>query len=171
MKQNPYWRVIVAGAMICALVGSGCFGRNKKKSTDSDTVFLDEVGSDIGLTERFEDGELVTDVQFNNVLFVYDSYQIAPTEIARIEAVGDYLRSESGVKLVAEGHCDERGSREYNLVLGEHRALAVRAHLVRLGISGARIQTRSYGEEKPDNPGHTAACWQENRRVEFKLYR
>jgi peptidoglycan-associated lipoprotein len=75
------------------------------------------------------------------------------------------------VRLIAEGHCDERGSREYNLSLGEHRALAVRAYLVGLGVDGARIQTRSYGEEQPLDPGHDESAWRLNRRVEFALFR
>ena len=98
------------------------------------------------------------------VLFAYDSYQ-------KVEAVAKYMKSNADVKLVCEGNCDERGSNEYNMSLGEHRALAVRAYLVGLGIDGARIQTRSFGEEKPLNPGHNEAAWHENRRVEFALFR
>jgi peptidoglycan-associated lipoprotein len=105
------------------------------------------------------------------VLFAYDSYQIAPSEVAKVEKVAEFMRRATDVKLVAEGHCDERGSNEYNMSLGEHRALAVRAHLISLGIDGSRIQTRSFGEEKPLNSGHGESAWRENRRVEFALFR
>ena len=128
-------------------------------------------GSGIPLSERFEDGIRIHDVNFASVQFGYDSFQIAGSQIGRIEAVADYMKQNSGVRLITEGHCDERGSREYNLSLGEHRAHAVRAHLVRLGIDGERIQTRSYGEEKPIDPGHNEKAWWQNRRVEFALYR
>ena len=66
-----------------------------------------------------------------------------------------------------EGHCDERGTQEYNLALGERRALAVRGHLMKLGISGERLLTISYGEESPASAGHSEEAWQQNRRSEF----
>lgn len=168
MEQRQ-WISILMIVCACAVLGSGC--KSFRNRGDRDNLDLEEIDGDIGLNTRFEDGELITDVDFENVMFSYDSYQIEPTMISRIEAVGDYMRSNRDAKLVAEGHCDERGSREYNMALGEHRSLAVRAHLVRLGIDNVRIQTRSYGEERPANPGHTASAWQQNRRVEFKLYR
>lgn len=165
------WGMVVVAACICGALVSGCSSRNGKRGGVDDVLNLDEYDTDVALGERFEDGILITDVQFDNVHFSYDSFQIQPSEIQRIEAVADYMRSNGGAKLVTEGHCDERGSREYNLALGEHRSLAVRAHLVRLGIDGIRIQTRSYGEEQPANPGHEESAWRLNRRVEFKLYR
>ena len=72
--------------------------------------------------------------------------------------------------LVVEGHCDERGSNEYNLSLGENRAQAIRATLVSKGIAADRIQTRSYGEEKPAAIGSGESVWSLNRRGEFSLY-
>lgn len=118
-----------------------------------------------------EAGQPVSDAAFSSVQFAYDSFQIADTEVAKIEQAASYLRQNSGAQAVLEGHADERGSREYNLSLGEHRALAVRAYIVGLGIDGSRIQTKSYGEEKPLDPGHDEKAWWQNRRVEFKLYR
>lgn len=163
--------LVMAGLSILTVVGSGCsFG--KGKNGDGEVLDMEGVsGSGIPLGGRFEEGEPVTDVQFDNVHFAYDSFQIESTEIMKVESVADYMRSQGDVVLVVEGHCDERGSREYNLALGEHRALAVRAHLVRLGIDGDRIQTRSYGEEQPVDPGHNESAWRRNRRAEFKLYR
>ncbi len=71
--------------------------------------------------------------------------------------------------LLVEGHCDERGTNEYNLALGERRALSVRRYLVALGIGSDRLHTLSYGEEKPLDPGHTEESWAKNRRAEFKV--
>lgn len=113
----------------------------------------------------------ITDVSFQTVNFAYDSFKIAPSEIGKIEKVAAYMKSNGSARLVAEGHCDERGSKEYNLSLGENRALSVRAYLIELGIPAAHIQTRSYGEEQPVNPGHNESAWSVNRRVEFALYR
>lgn len=137
----------------------------------SDTINPEELEGNVALQERFEMGTPVTEVSFQEVRFSYDSYQIPETEIPKIERVADYMRANPDVRLVVEGHCDERGSREYNMSLGEHRALAVRAYLVGLGIDSTRIQTRSYGEEKPAVLGHGPDAWRQNRRAEFVLYR
>jgi peptidoglycan-associated lipoprotein len=132
---------------------------------------LDQLEGDYALAGRFEDGNRVRDVIFDNVQFGYDSFQISDSEVAKIRHVADYMRRNSATRLVVEGHCDERGSREYNLSLGEHRALAVRAHLIMLGIDAGRIQTRSYGEEMPLDSRHTPEAYSVNRRAEFALYR
>jgi len=110
-------------------------------------------------------------VEFDSVLFDYDRAQIRPAESGKIEAVADYLRRNSDVGVIVEGHCDERGSNEYNLALGERRALAVRAYLIGLGIDGARVQTKSLGEEQPLDPGHSEEAWRVNRRAEFQMHR
>jgi peptidoglycan-associated lipoprotein len=165
--------VICVGALLC----SGCSRRGRGTGigdvpgVGTDTINPAGVGADAQLSPRFADGERISEVSFQNVQFAYDSFRIEESETARIEAVFDYMQRNANVRLVAEGHCDERGSREYNMSLGEHRALAVRAYLVGLGVSGARIQTRSFGEEKPLDSSHTESAWRLNRRVEFALYR
>jgi peptidoglycan-associated lipoprotein len=106
------------------------------------------------------------------VLFAYDSAQIGLSERPKLEAVAAYLRKTSaGTRVVLEGHCDERGSREYNMALGERRSLAARAYLIGLGVDGSRLITRSYGEERPVDPGHDESSWRLNRRVESIAYR
>lgn len=108
---------------------------------------------------------------FETVYFGLDSSQVAPAERAKVERVADYLRRHRNVSLVIEGHCCERGSAEYNLALGERRALAVRAYLVGLGIEPERVQTVSYGEERPAVLGQGESILRQNRRVEFVLVR
>jgi peptidoglycan-associated lipoprotein len=107
---------------------------------------------------------------FAPVLFGYDSSQVSASERPKIEAVSQHLLQNPSVAVIIEGHCDERGSCEYNLALGERRALAVRSYLTGLGISSDRIQTKSLGEEAPAAPGHDESAWSLNRRGEFVLY-
>ena len=120
---------------------------------------------------RFEDVlQAVQGVNFTPVYYGFDSFVLAPSEVAKVEKVAQHLQQNSGHVLVVEGHCDERGSNEYNLSLGESRALSVRTHLVNLGVSAERIQTRSYGEEKPAVAGAGEEAWHLNRRGEFLLF-
>ncbi len=92
-----------------------------------------------------------------------------PTEARNILANNaKYLKANSGTNVVIEGHCDDRGSDEYNLALGESRALAAKNYLVSLGINGKRLSVISYGEEKPLVQGEGESVWAQNRRAEFK---
>jgi peptidoglycan-associated lipoprotein len=79
------------------------------------------------------------------------------------------MKSTQGAVVQVEGHCDERGSIEYNLALGERRAQSVKNYLTQLGIEASRLSTISYGEEKPAVDGHDEAAWEKNRRAEFTL--
>jgi len=104
--------------------------------------------------------------QFPAVLFDFDSARIRPSEDSKLEAVAAYLKANPG-KLVIEGHCDERGTAEYNRALGERRALAARDALVKLGVDAGRMSTISYGKDRPADPGHDETAWAKNRRCEF----
>jgi peptidoglycan-associated lipoprotein len=101
--------------------------------------------------------------------FHFDSSAVRKDEQVHVEAAVASLRMDPNVKVRLEGHCDERGTEEYNRSLGERRALAVREAMVKLGIDPARILTLSYGEDRPVDPGHDEAAWKKNRRVEFIL--
>lgn len=101
------------------------------------------------------------------VYFAYDSSDINPEGLAVIDAFGKYLAANSGAKLRLEGHADERGSREYNVALGERRAVAVQSALVARGAGPGQLSVISYGEERPVDPGHTEEAWAKNRRVEI----
>ena len=108
--------------------------------------------------------------RFPPVYFAYDSSTIADAERATIERVATHMRAHPGYQLGVEGHCDERGSAEYNLALGERRGLAVRAYLIELGVAAERIQSLSYGEEQPAQAGHSEDAWRLNRRAEFLVF-
>ncbi len=141
-------------------------------SVDSDPFGdLGGAGLDMPMDARTPLGVPVSDQEFDSVRFGYDKYRIDGAEQAKIDAVGQYMSQNRDVICVTEGHCDERGSREYNFSLGELRALAVRNYLISYGIAPDRIQTRSYGEEMPVAMGHSESDWSQNRRVDFALYR
>jgi peptidoglycan-associated lipoprotein len=103
------------------------------------------------------------------VFFDYDSYDIRPDAQTTIQADANFLNQHPELKVVVGGYCDERGSTEYNLALGENRANAAKQALVTAGISPDRLRTVSYGKEKQFCTDHTEACWQQNRRAQFTL--
>ena len=111
-----------------------------------------------------------TDVDFAPVYFAFDASALPSGEMAKIEAVAAHLQAKPGRVVIVEGNCDERGSNEYNLSLGDLRATSIRAYLESLGIAPNRIQTKSYGEEKPAVVGHDESAWAKNRRGEFAVF-
>lgn len=162
-----------------AVMATGC--RTHKAKTN-DTGLIGD-GTDIG---TYAPGDIPMDgsVRFdtlnrvNNaetaaimpVYFDYDAYVIPAGEVAKISSAADFLRANPAIVLVVEGNCDERGTAEYNMSLGEYRAQSVREQLVTLGIDAQRIQTSSYGEERPADPQHNEGAWAKNRRAEFAFY-
>ena len=103
------------------------------------------------------------------IYFDFDRSELKPEARAVLTKKADWLRSNPKYKVRIEGHCDERGSTEYNLALGERRANAAWKFLNALGVSGERMSVISYGEERPDDPGHSEQAWSKNRRDEFVL--
>jgi peptidoglycan-associated lipoprotein len=104
-----------------------------------------------------------------DVFFDFDKYNIRPDQRGSLEANATWLRANPGVRVTVEGHCDERGTRQYNLALGERRASSTKDYLVNLGIEASRIETISYGEDRPFDPGHDEAAWAKNRRGHFVI--
>jgi peptidoglycan-associated lipoprotein len=103
------------------------------------------------------------------VFFDLDSDALGGTSRATLDANAKLLRDNPTAQVTIEGHCDERGTVEYNLALGERRAQAARDYLVNAGIDAARIQVISYGKERPFDTGHTESAWAQNRRAHFVL--
>jgi peptidoglycan-associated lipoprotein len=101
------------------------------------------------------------------VYFDFDMAVIRPDQIGTIEDNGKLAANYSGDFVTLQGNCDERGSREYNLALGQRRADAVRQRLVLMGVPETRIETISFGKEKPRALCHNETCWRENRRADF----
>jgi peptidoglycan-associated lipoprotein len=106
-----------------------------------------------------------------DIYFDYDSYSLRADAQQSIAKTAQALAQKPGLSFTVEGHCDSRGSTEYNIVLGDERARAVKDALVAAGVNASRIQTTSFGKEKPFCSEETEACWQQNRRGHFTLRR
>ena len=118
-----------------------------------------------------EQKELDEKKAFENqkIYFDFDKSDLKPEAQTVLKEKADWLRAHPAYSLRIEGNCDERGTNEYNLALGERRASSAKKFLVALGIAESRIATISYGEERPANPAHNEQAWAENRRDEFVL--
>ena len=180
--------------VLIAMLGSGCstlhrwwYGPDKTKtgdrsSLDSGTLPPEPRPGDMGSTlvpgdkpltgEAFDKTRTVDPAAiFAPVHFAYDSFVLPPQEVSKIDDVAKFLAANMDRVVNIDGHCDERGSNEYNLSLGEQRAQSVRKYLLDTGIDASRVQTRSFGKEKPLDPGHNEGAWAKNRRGEFIVYK
>ena len=127
---------------------------------------------------EFEEAEPVVDVltigQINEegilqtIYFDYDESEVRADQRAKLQANAQFLRDNDHFRLVVAGHCDERGTREYNMALGERRASATMQYLVSLGVPASRIDIISYGEENPAATESNEAAWAQNRRAQFQ---
>ncbi len=102
-----------------------------------------------------------------DIYFDYDKYDVRPDQQSSLQGDAQFLQQHSNIHITIEGHCDERGSTEYNLALGASRADAVKNALIQAGVGGDRIKTISYGKEKPFCTESNESCWQQNRRGHF----
>ena len=128
--------------------------------------------------KRFEDslvakkypgieGEVFESYLLKDIRFGFDKYDIRPEDVEILRGNANLLMKHPNVKIQIEGHCDERGTQDYNLALGERRANSVKRHLISLGIADNRISTISYGEERPADPDENEEAWAKNRRAHF----
>ena len=120
-----------------------------------------------GQTPRPSPKEFMAVAALKEVYFDFDKYDIRPEDAKTLDTNATWLKSNADNLVLIEGHCDERGTNEYNLALGERRAKATMNYLVSQGIQANRITIISYGEERPVCTEHTEACWAKNRRASF----
>ena len=124
----------------------------------------DVVATDVeALRKAIEDGLV------RPVFFAYDSAELSAEAKATIEENARWFKQYPEANITVEGHCDERGTEEYNLALGDRRALSVKDYLVGLGVVSSRLESISYGEERPFVSGHTESAWAKNRRAHFVI--
>lgn len=112
---------------------------------------------------------------FETIYFDYDKSKLLVDARRKLRKTADLLRNNLQkkvvLKLLIDGHCDERGTNEYNLALGERRAFSARDYLISLGIPANVLYTKSWGEEKPTDFGHNESAWSQNRRAEFRIHK
>jgi len=106
---------------------------------------------------------------FEDIHFDFDKSFIREDAKPALQKVAETLKKNPGASLLIEGHCDERGTAEYNMALGERRATSSKSYLVSLGVKGGALSTVSFGKEKPVDPGHNEEAWAKNRRAHFVL--
>ncbi len=104
-----------------------------------------------------------------DISFDYDKSNIGPDARVIMKANADILLKNTNFNIIVEGHCDERGTSEYNMALGERRAQEAKKYLINLGVDGARMKTISYGEERPLDSGSNEEAWSKNRRAHFRI--
>jgi peptidoglycan-associated lipoprotein len=121
-------------------------------------------GADGAGAYGYDEASLQARIDSKTVYFEYDSSNIRSEDLPVLDAHASRLAS-SGSRVRIEGHCDERGTREYNLALGESRANTVRRYLMSRGVASSQIEVVSYGEERPADPGHNETAWSRNRRA------
>lgn len=153
MKSN--YVLWVTALLLCV---SGCASKEKRGSGDGSSA---------------QEGEARTllDKRLTPVYFIYDQSDLKVDAKGTLAQHLAYLKENPNVKIQIEGHCDERGTVEYNLALGEKRALSVKDYLVAGGVPTSRFTFISYGEERPAEAGSTEDMWTKNRRAEFVLYK
>jgi peptidoglycan-associated lipoprotein len=137
-----------------------------KKDIVEDQLYTAKKDGDIASeTEKITAEEAIS----RDVLFDYDQYDIRSDARPILDSVAAWMNSHKGTSITIEGHCDDRGTNEYNLALGEKRAKAAREYLSLLGVSSGRISIMTYGEERPVCTQSDEECWQKNRRAHFVL--
>ncbi|MBI4667038.1 MAG: peptidoglycan-associated lipoprotein Pal [Nitrospinae bacterium] len=121
--------------------------------------------------ERLQQGQrdvaYTDESQLSDVYFDFDKSDIRPEARDVLQKNADWMKANPNAKVQIEGHCDERGTEEYNLALGERRANSVKNYIISLGVPAEKLYTISYGEELPIDPGHTEDAWAKNRRAHF----
>jgi len=190
MSKNP-WKVAALAVSIAALMAAGC---TKKQTVKSDAGMGAAAPSGAPMMEappappapeaapaqppmttaqaEAARGMAVTEEMpshFEDVHFDFDKSDLHDGGKVICQGIADYMKKHPGAKLLIEGHCDERGTAEYNMALGDRRATSVKNYLVSLGVPASSLSTISYGKERPLDPGHTEAAWAKNRRAHFVL--
>ena len=150
--------------LMVAFLAVGCASNKPKNAQDG----AGANGANGGLTlELNGDSDNGKAGGLKTVFFGFDSSSLDGDTKSALQGNADYLKANANVDVQVEGHCDERGGRQYNLALGERRANAVRDYLVALGVEAKRISTISYGSERPKAEGSNEEAWAQNRRANF----
>lgn len=183
MRKNSLWLPVVAVLAVASLLTLGACSTKSKETLPATGEKADggasggaggagaQAGGAVTAEERTQQGQrdasYTEESQLKDVLFDFDKSDIRADARDLLKANADWIKAHPNAKIQIEGHCDERGTNEYNLALGERRANAVKKYIASLGVEADRLYTISYGEELPIDPGHTEDAWAKNRRAHF----
>lgn len=162
-------RLMVLATILSLVAVAGCGGKKAVEPTPTDT------GSSTPVEEPRETpietpGSGNTDmspISVSDVFFAFDQFNLSSEAKSTLEANARELKRVSDASVTIEGHCDERGTKAYNLALGDKRANAAKDYLVSLGVTASRVTTISYGKERPFDTGSSESAWAKNRRAHF----
>ena len=169
LRKKAFIAVVV---LVCAIGISGCSGRKKRIRIDSSPLPPEATPEatpaeskgfknlTFGQRSYEKTGELGT------IYFDFDKSIIRPEDGQLLEKNAQWIKKTPYAEVLVEGHCDERGTKEYNIALGEKRAESVKKYYTALGIDNAKIEVLSWGEERPQDSGHNETAWAKNRRAE-----
>lgn len=180
MKLQEWMKILFAVVLGMTLASCGSTREKPDITGDGTSIDANDEGEDVAAMnegdmaavpepERIDTSGGVQDDRFDPIHFAYDSIVIPEKDRAILNEVAHWAKGNPDRKIVISGHCDERGTLEYNRALGQRRASAVRAYLVKLGISPKRVGTVSHSEEEPVDPDHNDEAWTKNRRAEFGI--
>lgn len=180
LKQTVFTRRLgLTAAAVVAVLATGCASNTKlndtpvetRNPTATETAQPQQAQSAVSTVDLAaqKNAELLAAAKKGRVIyFDFDSFVVKDEFRPAVEANAKYLANNKKAQMIIEGHTDERGSREYNLALGQKRAEAVQKALVALGAADSQLESVSYGEERPAVEGHDEAAWSKNRRAELK---
>jgi peptidoglycan-associated lipoprotein len=161
-----FTRAFISTLMV-AFIAVGCASK-KPTNTQDDAAAQGANANNTGLTLNLNgDSDSSTAGGLQTIYFGFDSSSLDEETKSTMKSNAEFMKTNSTVDVQIEGHCDERGGRQYNLALGERRAKAVRDHMVALGVESKRISIISYGNERPTSEGHDESAWSKNRRGNF----
>lgn len=174
MSIESIKQLFLVGFLGFALVGCSSAPKTDMAESDGKQVATEQVEQDVAAMKlaaaqalAAQEAELLASIQGKVIHFDFDRSDVKSDDYAIIKANADYMSLNMSKSVSVKGHCDERGTREYNLALGERRANAVKNALIAEGVSSSRITVVSYGEDSPVDEAHNEAAWAKNRRAEF----
>jgi len=172
MRHTPRKvKLATAGLLVALLMALGCSSRKQVSTAQVEpppppaTTQQETTPPPPPATQTESEPETRTTLA--DAFFDFDEASLRADAKTALENNAKWMEKNSGVNVIVEGHCDERGSVEYNLALGERRAKAAKEYLVSYGIAAGRLTTISYGKERPFDPGHDENAWAQNRRAHF----
>jgi len=144
-------------------------GEDIQGNRDKKTGITEEELAGRDKTKEWSLKEIMENAPLKDIYFEFDSYTIKPYYLPKLDEIGNWLKKYKDIKITVEGHCDERGTIEYNLALGQKRAETVKNYLVNMGVDQTSIKAVSFGKELPAESGHGEEAWAKNRRASFKI--